>query len=89
MTKPVNKYLLVEYEKQEEKTAGGLYMPTKVTGTAQDILVKGTVKAIGNKCENDIEIGNRILFNKHAYVNVPDSKDLLLVREEDVYAVEE
>lgn len=89
MTKPVNKYLLVEYEKQEEKTAGGLYMPTKVTGTAQDILVKGTVKAIGNKCENDIEIGNTILFNKHAYVNVPDSKDLLLVREEDVYAIEE
>ena len=84
MIKPLNNYILVEYIK-EEKTAGGLYMPSTATNT--DILVKGTVLAVNTKNELNLEVGSIILFNKHALTKTPNSENYILVRQEDIYAV--
>jgi chaperonin GroES len=85
--KPMNSYVLVRYQKPEEKTAGGIYMPQTVTNSPQDILIKGTVEQVSESCKNKIEVNSVILFNKHAFTKIPDSNELILVREEDIYAI--
>lgn len=84
MIKPLNNYILVEYVK-EEKTAGGLYMPS--TATNVNTLVKGTVLAVNTKNELNIPVGSTVLFNKHALTKTPHTENYVLVRQEDIYAL--
>ena len=86
--KPLNNYLLVQQEKEQEKTKGGLYMP-QVTNTAADLLRKGTVLAVSEDIENkSVKEGMKVYYNKLAITNIPDEEDTILVRVEDVYAFE-
>lgn len=92
MIEPLNNYLLVEVEKEEEKTSGGLYMPQGTNASATDILKKGKViKASKKVLDKLLEIGvdtkkEFVYYNKHAITKIPGETNLVFVRFEDVYS---
>lgn len=88
MLTPLNSYLLVE-PIVEETTNGGLYIPqtnSTLNSEATNILKKA--KVIESNGKLDIKNGSIVYYNKYAITNVPDNKDLILVRAEDLYMVE-
>lgn len=83
MLQPCNSYILIHPE-TTDRTEGGLYLPQDLTPTS-NILTTGKVLATNLKCK-DIQVGDMVLYNKHA-VKKTETKEQILVREEDVYAV--
>ena len=93
--KPLYDRILVKRLEEQEKTAGGLYIPD----TAKEKPQKGKVVAVGpGKVKKDggrapmqVKIGDTILFTSWAGDEVKKqystSEDLLIMREEDVLAV--
>lgn len=88
MLKPMNTYILVDVKKEEEKTAGGLYVPQSANHNPNNILKEGTIVAVSKKAEEEgYAEGQVIYFNKHAVTTVPTDDTKGIVRMEDVYAV--
>lgn len=84
--KPVNNYVLVEYEEPKETTKNGLYVPQGSNINATDILVSGKVLEVSDEVKI-VEKDNVIFYNKHAITRIPDIKCMVLVRKEDIYAI--
>ena len=84
MLKPLGDRILVELDKAEEVTAGGLIIPDSV----QDKGFRGKVLAIGDDTKH-VQIGYRVFISKFSGVamNLND-KDCVLLREEDTLAIE-
>ena len=84
--------MLVERKEASEKTSGGLYIPN----TAQDAPQQGKVLAVGIGYRSkkgmirplDVQIGDEVMFNKHAgsQIKIAD-KDYLLVSENEIIGV--
>lgn len=87
MIKPLNSYIVVEVQDEnEEKTAGGIFIPQNITASSSNLLRDGKVVSVNSNC-TDIKEGDIVMFNKHALKDIPDEKNLKLVREEDIYAI--
>ena len=85
--KPLNSLILIEYEEPvEKKTDAGIYVPPTSDNNALGHLREAKVLAVNPK-EEDIKVGDSILFNKLAATKVPGHTDKRLVRKEDCYAV--
>ena len=85
--KPLNNYILIKpIIEEENKTSGGIYMPQNMTNTPNNFLNKGEVIAINKSCE-ELNEGCVVLYNKNAVANIPENKELKLVRIEDIYAI--
>jgi chaperonin GroES len=89
---PLHDRILVRRLENEEKTAGGLYIPE----TAKEKPLQGQVIAAGRgKILNDgsrraldIKEGDRVLFGKYAGTEIAvDGEDHLILREEDVLGI--
>lgn len=87
MTKPLNSYVLIVIQPDEEKTAGGLYMPQGSNAAATNILKEGTVKAISDKNIDKLKVGDKVYYNKHSITKIPNIETEVLVRFEDLYAL--
>ena len=78
---------MVEPAPAETKTAGGLIIPD----TAKEKPMKGKVLAIGNGKPEEpmtVKVGDTVLYGKYAGTEIQvDGKDLLIMRESDIYAV--
>ena len=85
--KPLDDRVLVEPAPAETKTAGGLIIPD----TAKEKPMKGKVLAIGNGKPEEpmtVKVGDTVLYGKYAGTEIQvDGKDLLIMRESDIYAV--
>jgi chaperonin GroES len=85
--KPLADRVLVEPAPAETKTAGGLIIPD----TAKEKPMKGKVLAIGNGKPEEpmtVKVGDTVLYGKYAGTEIQvDGKDLLIMRESDIYAV--
>jgi len=85
--KPLADRVLVEPAPAETKTAGGLIIPD----TAEEKPMKGKVLAIGNGKPEEpmtVKVGDTVLYGKYAGTEIQvDGKDLLIMRESDIYAV--
>ena len=85
--KPLADRVLVEPAPAETKTAGGLIIPD----TAKEKPMKGKVLAIGNGKPEEpmtVKVGDNVLYGKYAGTEIQvDGKDLLIMRESDIYAV--
>ena len=90
--KPLHDRVLVERIEQEEKTAGGIIIPD----TAKEKPIEGKVVAVGNGSVNEqgkfhpmtVNAGDRILFGKWSGTEVKvDGKDLLIMKESDIFGV--
>lgn len=90
--RPLYDRILVERTEQDEKTAGGIYIPE----TAKEKPIQGKVVAIGqgrrqeDGSVNDLQVkkGDTILFGKYAGTEIKiEGKEFLIMREDDVLGV--
>lgn len=92
--KPLRDRLLVKYSSEEEKTAGGLFIPDAAKEKPQ----RGTVIAVGSGRLTDdgklhpldVKVGDTVLFDKYSGSKIKlDNDEHLIIREEDVLAIVE
>ena len=92
--RPLHDRILVKRLQEQEKTAGGLYIPD----TAKEKPVEAKVIAVGNgKVMDDgslrkpeVKVGDKVLFSKYSGSEVKiDGEEHLIMREEDLLAVVE
>jgi chaperonin GroES len=90
--RPLQDRILVKRVKEEEKTAGGLFIPE----TAKEKPSEGEIIAVGNGkvLEDgkvrplDVKVGDRILFSKYGGTEVKlDGVEHLIMREDDILGV--
>lgn len=85
--RPLADRVLVEPAPAETKTAGGLIIPD----TAKEKPMKGKVVAIGNGKKDEpitVKVGDTVLYGKYAGTEIQiDGKELLIMRESDIYAI--
>ena len=79
---PMADYIVAESEEAETKTKSGLYLPDN----AQEKPKTAKILAIGKQVK-DLKVGDRIVYKSYSTTDVKvDSKDYILVKEEDVLA---
>jgi len=92
--RPLHDRIIVERLGEEEKTAGGIYIPE----TAKEKPQRGKVIAVGKgKLAEDgtlrpleLKAGDVVLFGKYAGTEIKiENEDRLIMREDDVLAVVE
>lgn len=85
--RPLADRVLVEPEQAEEKTAGGIIIPD----TAKEKPQKGTIVACGEGKKDEpvtVKPGDKVLYGKYSGTEITiDSKDYLIMRESDIYAI--
>jgi chaperonin GroES len=90
--RPLYDRILVKRVEEEEKTAGGLFIPD----TAKEKPQKGLVVAVGNgKVQEDgslrkldVKEGDKVLFSKYSGNDIKiEGVEHLILREDDVLAI--
>ncbi|MDY0000202.1 MAG: co-chaperone GroES [Polyangia bacterium] len=90
--RPLYDRILVRRTEQEEKTAGGIFIPE----TAKEKPIQGKVMAIGKgKMQEDgsvrpldVKQGDTILFGKYSGTDIKiDGEEFLIMREDDVLGI--
>ena len=90
--RPLHDRVLVKRLDEEEKTAGGLYIPD----AAKEKPIQAKVIAVGaGKRDNDgkvhaleVKTGDKVLFSKYSGTEVKiDGEEHLIMREDDILAV--
>jgi len=82
--RPLKDRVVIRYsEEQEEKTAGGIYVPD----VAKEKPQKGTVEAVGSEVK-EVKAGNQVLFDKYSGSKIKiDNIEYLIVKEEDLLGI--
>ncbi len=92
MIKPIGDRVVVELEKQEEKTQSGIILPD----SAKEKQSQGIVVAVGNgavlpngeRAELEVAVGDRIIFSQYGGSEVKyNGVEYLILRESDILAV--
>ena len=90
--KPMNDRVLVQRVEEEQKTAGGIFIPD----TAKEKPQEGKVIAVGpgklgddgKRVPAEVKVGDRILFSKYAGNEIQiDGVEHIFMREEDILGV--
>jgi chaperonin GroES len=90
--RPLQDRILVKRIEEEEKTAGGIFIPD----TAKEKPQMGQIVSVGNgkKTEDgkvipiDLKAGDKVLFGKYAGTEVKvEGNDYLIMREDDILGV--
>ena len=90
--RPLHDRILVRRMAEEEKTAGGLFIPDTAKEKPQrgEIIAtgKGRVTEDGKILPLEVKSGDRILFGKYSGTELKlDGQDYLMMREEDILGV--
>lgn len=92
--KPLGDRVLIKIASQDEKTAGGIFLPD----TAKEKPQVGEVVAVGPGKRNDegtlvsleVAVGNKVLYSKYAGTEVKLAEDeYVLLAERDILAIVE
>lgn len=85
--KPLADRVLIEPAEAESKTASGIIIPD----TAKEKPMRGKVIAVGNGKKDEpltVKVGDTVLYGKYSGTEIQyDGKDLLIMKESDIYAV--
>ena len=90
--RPLHDRVLIKRLEEDDKTAGGLYIPD----TAKEKPIRGKVIAVGaGKRDKDgkiqaleVKAGDKVLFSKYSGTEVKiDGEEHLIMREDDLLAV--
>jgi chaperonin GroES len=90
--RPLHDRLLIQRLAEEEKTAGGLFIPD----TAKEKPQQGKVVAVGNgRVTEDgkvrpleVKAGDKVLFSKYSGTELKlDGSEYLMIREDDVLGI--
>lgn len=92
MLKPLGNRVIVEVAQEEEKTVGGIVLPSSAKEKSQTGVViatgDGLVTDNGTKVEMTVKEGNQVLFEKYAGTEIKyDGRDYLVVKETDIVAI--
>ena len=89
MLKPLKDRVVIQMVEQEEKTAGGLFLPT----TAQEKLQFGKVIATSEFTaaeDRQVAVGDKVVFEKYSGTEVKlDGQEYIIVKEKDIIAIVE
>ncbi|MCE2928982.1 MAG: co-chaperone GroES [Candidatus Caenarcaniphilales bacterium] len=90
--KPLNDKIVVEKAEAEEKTEGGIYLPS----SSQEKPLEGIVTAVGPGQANEkgerqalqVKEGDRVLYSKYSGTELKiNGKELLIISEKDILAI--
>mgnify|MGYP003347988125 CR=1 FL=1 len=90
--RPLHDRILVRRMAEEEKTAGGLFIPDTAKEKPQrgEIVAagKGRVTEDGKTLPLEVKAGDKVLFSKYAGTEITiEGKEYLIMRESDIFAV--
>lgn len=90
--RPLHDRVLLKRKTEEERTAGGLYIPETAKEKATQAVVvavgKGRVLDDGTVVSPKVKAGDTVLFGKYAGTDIKlDGEEHLIMREEDLIAV--
>ena len=90
--RPIYDRILVKRVDEEQKTAGGLFIPDTAKEKPQEGVVvavgNGRVQEDGSVRKLDVKAGDKILFSKYAGSDIKiDGTEHLILKEDDVLAV--
>ena len=90
--RPLHDRILVRRMAEEEKTAGGLFIPDTAKEKPQrgEIIAcgKGRVTEDGKTLPLEVRVGDRVLFGKYSGTELKlEGEELIMMREEDVLGV--
>jgi chaperonin GroES len=90
--KPLYDRILVKRLEEQDKTAGGLYIPDSAKEKPLEALVvavgAGKVQEDGSLRKLEVKAGDKILFSKYSGSDIKiDGAEHLILREDDVLAV--
>jgi chaperonin GroES len=89
---PLGERVVVERDESEAKTAGGIVLPD----TAKDKPARGKIVSVGNgrllqdgtRGQLQVKVGDRVIFSSYAGETFKaEDRELLLMREDDIFAV--
>ena len=90
--KPLGDRVVIEHVEQQEKSAGGVFLPD----TAKEKPQEGVVRAVGTGRVTDngttiamnVKVGDRVIYSKYSGSEVKvEGKEYLIVSEKDVLAI--
>lgn len=89
---PLGDRVVVKVDKPEEVSLGGIVIPSVAQDRSQQGLVTavgaGHVLASGELAPLEVQVGNKVIFNSYAGVDVKVGEDdLLVLQEKDILAV--
>ena len=92
--RPLHDRVIVKRLEEERKTASGIVIPDAAAEKPDQGLIiavgKGKILESGEVRALDVKVGDRVLFGKYSGQVVKDGgKELLVMREEDLFAVVE
>jgi len=90
--KPLRDRVFVKFTSEEEKTAGGLYIPDSAKEKPQKGVVievgPGRITDDGKRQPLEVKVGDTILFDKYSGSKVKiDEEEYLIIREEDILGI--
>ncbi len=83
--KPLGNRVLIKIKEQEQKTAGGIFIPETAS---QEKTQQGSVVAVGTDEEITVKVGDEVIYDKYAgtSIKIADQEHLLL-SSDDILAV--
>ena len=90
--KPLNDKIIVEKAAAEEKTEGGLYLPSSSQEKPQEGIIvaagPGILNDKGERKELQVKAGDKVLYSKYSGTELKiNNKELLIMSEKDVLAI--
>lgn len=90
--KPLYDRVVIKRMEEEKMSAGGIVIPDSATEKPikGEVVAVGTGKALdnGDIRPPTVKVGDKVLFGKYAGTEVKlDGTDLLVVKEDDIFAV--
>lgn len=90
--KPLRDRVFVKYTSEEEKTAGGLFIPDSAKEKPQKGVVievgPGRVTDDGKRQPLEVKVGDTILFDKYSGSKVKiDDEEYLIISEDDILGI--
>lgn len=94
MLRPIGDKVVVEVFEEEEKTAGGIYLPDTAKKKPQEGRVvavgPGRVLQDGTRAPMAVKVGDRVIFSKYGGNEVEvDGKEYTILDEDQIYAIRE
>lgn len=90
--KPLDDRLVVSRVDAEEKTAGGIVLPSSSQEKPQigEIIAAGPGKLLdnGKRSGMDVKVGDKVYFGKYSGTEIKvDDQDVIIMKESDILAI--
>jgi len=90
--RPIGDKVVVEVFEEEEKTAGGIFLPDTAKKKPQEGRVvavgPGRVLQDGTRAPMSVKVGDRVIFSKYGGNEVEvDGKEYTILDEDQIYAI--